>query len=310
MAPAIREVGSQFRSGGKSSSLYLSKTLFIEFRRFLLRQTGRHLTDAHRYHLGVDIKHRVRAVGLADAASYLEFINSDTAECRYEIAALIDQTTHQVTEFFRHPDQFETFRKIVRKVVALRRQTTFPTLKLWSVACATGEEPYTMAMVVRELGCITEDWDVSVKATDVCRAAVDRGRKGVYGASSLKAVPEPYRSKYFQAERDGSDQVVITSDIRQMVEFGVLNLIEEDQVNLVRKMDVIFCRNVLLYFDMETKKSVVNSLWRCLWPGGYLVLGPCDGVRGLGEIFQRTLRSGRILRRLDAESWLFPTQGG
>lgn len=273
------------------SEPFLDDSAFRAFQEYIGQLTGIHYAETKRYLLDARVRKRAAAVGRADAADYLDFLQNDPRGKR-EIDALIDQISIHETSFFRHQKQIEIARNIIADLIAERRQSGSRSLDIWSAACSSGEEPYTLAMVVRELlAAEPNQWDLTITGTDISAAVVARARTARYGKRSVQGVPEPYLSRYFQLEPGDSQEYVLSADIVGTVTFRSLSLLDDFRMESMRNQDLIFCRNVLIYFDTETKKKVLTALWNALKPGGYLMLGPSDSLYGLSDAFQRTPHS-------------------
>jgi chemotaxis protein methyltransferase CheR len=283
------------------SAQFLDDNAFRAFQEYIGRLTGIHYAEAKRYLLDARVRKRAGEVGCEDAADYLDFLQSDPRG-RQEIDELIDQLSIHETSFFRHQKQIEIADDIIAGLIATRRQNGSRSLDIWSAACSSGEEPYTLAMVVGELlAAEPNQWNLTITGTDISARAIARARTARYGKRSVQGVPEPYLSKYFQLEPGGSQEYVLSADIVRMVTFRSLSLLDDFRMESVRNQDLIFCRNVLIYFDTETKKKVLATLWNALRPGGYLMLGPSDSLYGLSDAFQRTPHSVHNLFRRPVE---------
>ena len=265
---------------------FLDDETFAAFQAYIYDLTGIHYTQAKRFLLDTRIKKRATAVGVEDGSSYLDFLKSHPDRKR-ELEELIDQVSTNETSFFRHQQQIDVFLEIVSDLVADRRSNGSKNLKFWSAACSSGEEPYTLAMLVQELLKGEAGWKISFTGTDISSAVIDKAKAGSYSERTARNVPEPYL-KYFQSDSQDPQEFTLVPEIARMVRFDVLSLIDEPRMRTMRNMDIIFCRNVLIYFDANAKKKVLNYLLESLAPEGYLVLGPSDSLYGLTDAFQRT----------------------
>lgn len=206
------------------------------------------------------------------------FENGALAE---EAVDLIDAITTNKTEFFREPDHF---RLLVEHVLpAMLRRPDRPglerPLQVWSAACSTGAEPYTLAMQLDDFAQHQRGFRFQVVATDICTDVLAKAKLAVYPAEMAKPVPPAYRERYFLQSRDPSDTTVrIIPRIRSMVRFGRLNLMDSDYP--VGTMDIVFCRNILIYFDKATQLAVLQRISRQLSPGGFLFVGHSEAVLG------------------------------
>jgi chemotaxis protein methyltransferase CheR len=224
---------------------------------------------------------RLEALRMRSYTDYYRHLRY-TADARTELDEIAERITTNETYFFRERYQLDAFQHEILPALHARRARG-PRLHVWSAGCSTGEEAYTIAMLIRETG-LYADWDVRVFGSDVSRRVIAAARRGLYGKSSFRATDERYLRAYFHPVADGRHQV--NDDVRAMVSFGVLNLFEDEMLAVVGDMDVIFCRNVLIYFDLEARRRVIASFHRKLSPGGYLLLGHTESLVNLSTAFE------------------------
>ncbi|MDH5526481.1 MAG: protein-glutamate O-methyltransferase CheR [Nitrospirota bacterium] len=188
------------------------------------------------------------------------------------------------TYFFRNEAQNRVFAEHLLPTVIRRQQgRMFKRIKVWSAACATGEEAYTLAIQLHQaLGRQAGEWIPMVTGTDIDRTAIQVAERGEYGGRSLQQVPPRMLKKYFEP---AGDRYLVTETLRRMVFFKPVNFADEEEMATQINMDVIFCRNVLIYFDGEFRKRVVDRLYNSLKPGGYLVIGHSESLRGVHDGF-------------------------
>ncbi|GIX47032.1 MAG: chemotaxis protein methyltransferase [Candidatus Tectimicrobiota bacterium] len=213
---------------------------------------------------------RLRALGLPSFAHYLRYLAADASG--QERQQLIEALTTNKTGFFREPQHFAFLQ---RELPALCRRSA--RLRFWSAGCASGEEPYSLAMVLWEHVPDLAQRDVRILATDIATAVLQRARQGRYDAQALQAVPAPLRHKYFTAVAPGVYRV--QARLRALVRFARLNLL--DPWPMRGPFDVILCRNVMIYFDRETRANLVQRFVRLLSPGGYLFTGHAESLVNL-----------------------------
>lgn len=155
-------------------------------------------------------------------------------------------------------------------------------INIWSAGCSSGEEPYTIAILLKERGFF-ERFNINIFATDISHRVLKLARKGVYSLYSFRNTDKKYMDKYFE-EEDGKWR--IKEEIKNLVTFGHLNLLDSFKISLLKRMDVIFCRNVIIYFDLETKKKVIESFYERLEEGGYLLLGHSESLMNISTSFK------------------------
>jgi chemotaxis protein methyltransferase CheR len=241
------------------------------FRRLLDARLGLHFDENRSGQLSEVLGDRLAATG-HDAPGYLEYLESARGETEWlEVA---QRVTVGETYFFRHTQQFDAFREILSS--SSERQSG--GLRVLSAGCASGEEAYSIAMVAREMA---PNRRLSVVAVDINRASLDRARAGCYSAWSLRETPEPVARRWFQSK--GRD-FVLDPSIRGDVNFRIANLAKDDLTAFgVECYDVIFCRNVLMYFSIEACRQAVQRLTRALAPGGFLFMGSAETLRGISQ---------------------------
>jgi len=249
---------------------------FDKLARVVYETSGISLSPSKRALLEARTAKRMRALGVSDHEAYLEILEMHD---RHELAQFIDAVSTNVTGFFREPSHFDIVRQIVGQTLAEGRHR----LRLWSAACASGEEPYSLAMAVLEssLGC---QLDARILATDICTEALDRARRGVYTADRIEAIPAGLRR---HAERIGRRQERLyrmREPVRDMVAFRRINL-STPPFPISGPLDVVFCRNVMIYFDQRVRSALLAEIHRVLRPGGWLFVGHAESLTARSDLF-------------------------
>lgn len=227
------------------------------------------------------LRKRVRALGLADLAAYCAHLfhgNGLAAERPY----LINAVTTNKTDFFREPEHFDCLEtRLVPALLDLRRGERQPLLKVWSAASSTGAEAYTLAMVLADLAAQRHDFRFSILGTDISTAVLEQGARAVYPTEFVAPVPAAKAQRYLMHARKPGirPEVRIVPELRRLVRFARLNLMDESYP-FDRDVDIIFLRNVLIYFDKADQERVIQRLLGHLRPGGYLVLGHSESMIG------------------------------
>jgi chemotaxis protein methyltransferase CheR len=215
---------------------------------------------------------RLRALGLSTVQQYLDVVERDAT--RAELAEMVDVLTTNKTSFFREIDHF----RLLQDVVLPEFARTGAPIRIWSAGCSTGEEPYTIAMVVRgTLGSAASR--VRILATDISARVLARARDATYDADALDDVPDAVRRAHFEAVGAPADRVRITPATAALVQFARLNLMGDWPMK--GPFDAIFCRNVMIYFDKPTQERLVARYSALLAPGGYLFVGHSESLSGL-----------------------------
>jgi len=228
------------------------------------------------------LRKRVSAVGVNDLSDYCRYL-FDRGGLDDESIHLIDAVTTNKTEFFREPDHFKFLAEVaVPTLLAARSNWVKAPLKIWSAASSIGAEPYTLAMVVADLGERFEGLRFSILATDLSSRVLTMAVKGIYPEEMITPVPAEMRRCYLRRGKGKSRGLVrIAPELRRQVQFGRLNLVDPPYA-IDRDLDVIFCRNILIYFDKPTQQNVLEHLCNHLRPGGYLFLGHSESLSGGG----------------------------
>lgn len=230
------------------------------------------------------LRERLAVRGLGSFSDYHQLLKYSPASAEEwdEAAELL--TTHE-TYFFREDYQLRAFRDELLPSFAERARQR-KRLHLWSAGCSTGEEAYTIAILVLESGLfdVANGWDVRVYGSDLSKKCVAAARRGVYGPTSFRSTPEPLRDKWFVPAQGGSFSVGTAA--RSLCHFGQMNLLDEERTHLVGRCDAIFCRNVLLYFDADARKRVIAMFYDRLVPGGVLLLGHAESLLNVSTAFE------------------------
>jgi chemotaxis protein methyltransferase CheR len=223
------------------------------------------------------LRRRMRATGHRTLEDYCHFLFEEDG-LEGEMVQLMDAVTTNKTEFFREPAHFDFMRDVgLAKVAADHRRT----IKLWSAACSTGAEPYTLAMVLQEFRRQTRSPDYSILCTDLCTEVLEQAVAGVFSEAMIQPVDMELRRRYLMRSRESRrDEVRIVPELRAKLSFARLNLMDE-AYPVDRDMDMIFCRNILIYFDKPTQAKVLTRLCSHLRPGGYLFLGHSESIVGI-----------------------------
>lgn len=261
-----------FGDSGKIGSLTLED--FTVFRDLILEKSGIKIRDNRVDYLEYRIKERMLVNSLVDYREYYFKLKYDNGGPDSELQELINLVTVHETSFFRHPDQLDTLRDVVlKRIIEDKEKMGDSSLRIWSAVCATGEEPLTLAMMIKEHFPNLRHWSVSIAATDISTAALDRAKKGAFGDNSFRAPLEDIKKKYFK-KVDRYYHVV--DEIKKMVTYKTVNLSDIDSLDKYRGMDLILCRNVFIYFPDEVKEAIARKFYDILPRGGVLVLGNAE----------------------------------
>jgi chemotaxis protein methyltransferase CheR len=202
-----------------------------------------------------------------------------------ELIALLNEITIGETCFFRNQPQLDALRQIVMpKIIEAKAMLPVRRLRVWSAGCSTGEEPYTLSMLLmEEADTRLKDWIVEIVATDLNEHSLAHAKMAVYGSYSTRNLPLHYRQKYFVPI---GDQLQVRPAARSATNFSRVNLFDNDSTPFTKGLDIIFCCNVLIYFDLASKRRVIQNFYRDLLPHGYLFLGHSESLYGVSDDFR------------------------
>lgn len=245
------------------------------------------------------LRRRIRELGLPGLDAYCQKL-FEQGDLESELVHLIDAITTNKTDFFREPDHFDYLKhEAVPRL--LDERTRDRPLKVWSAACSSGAEPYTLAMVLAEMAQ-SRPFRFSILGTDICTQVLYQAINAVYPEEMVAPIPEDLRRRYVMRSRNpAARQVRIVPELRGLVQWMRLNLMDASYP-VDRDIDIIFCRNVLIYFDRSNQLAVVDRLCSHLRPGGYLFLGHAECLAG-GEIGSMRPTAATIFRRVEAGEW-------
>jgi chemotaxis protein methyltransferase CheR len=248
--------------------------------------------------------------GVTSAAK--EFGYSDTESCirwlvsspltQKQVEVLASHLTIGETYFFRDSATFQALEEHILPELIRQRRGKSQQFRIWSAACATGEEPYSVAILLQKLIVNLDGWNISILATDINPQAIKKARLGIYDNWSFRECPLPVKDKYFRRHNNG--QFEISPDIKPMVTFGYHNLAIDPYPSLASNtnaMDIILCRNVLMYFNRDTADLALSNFSKCLVEGGWLMVSPCDIPQGSNPGLRYASHSGTILYRKDGQ---------
>jgi len=257
----------------------LSNADFNRLRELIYAEVGIHLNADKKTMLETRLRRRLQALDFSSCAQYCEFVFA-AGPRNDEMVHLIDAVTTNKTDFFREAGHFDFLTAKALPSLAARHGTNRRSL-VWSAGCSTGEEPYTLAMVLSEYAEAAPGFRFNVLGTDICTTVLERARLGIFKSDGLRPVPAGMRRKYFMRSRDrGSDLMRAVPELRAQIEFRRLNFMDSD-FGINEAPEIVFCRNVIIYFDRETQLRLLQKLARQLAPGGYFFSGHSESLQGL-----------------------------
>ncbi|HQG30510.1 MAG TPA: protein-glutamate O-methyltransferase CheR [Deltaproteobacteria bacterium] len=262
----------------------MSDETFLLLRDLIYEHSGIYFSDNKKAQLENRLSLRLKANNLPDYDKYYYMLKYDPQASR-ELKALFDSVTTNETSFFRSPPQIQAFQeKALPEIIQHRLEKGEKVLRLWSAGCSTGDEPYTMGIILKEvLKDRLSEWDVKIYASDISEKALKSARASTYNEYTLRSVPPEIKKNYFI---QNGPLFTVCDEIRSLVELQYLNFNDAKRVKLMRGFDIIFCRNVLIYFDDAAKKNFVAQLYDNLNPGGYLFIGHSESLHNISRAFK------------------------
>ncbi len=264
-----------------ADALNLSAESFARFADFITRELGIKMNDSKVSMLQSRLMRRLRHLGLSSLDEYQDYL-FDSPNAEEERVHFIDAVTTNKTDFFREPQHFDYLTRTAIPNLTQRYGAGGAwRFKLWCAGCSTGEEPYTQAMVLGEYARQNAGFDFVLLATDISTRVLEHAHRGIYEEERIEPVATPLRQRYLLRSTDPANRVVrIVPELRRRIHFHRLNFMDANY-NVKDQFDVIFFRNVMIYFDKPTQESVINKLCRNLKPGGYLFAGHSESLAGL-----------------------------
>ena len=276
---------------GSAPQPTLSDSEYRMFRDLFKATCGLWFGDDSRFLLEKRLGRRMRQLEVESFATY-HYLLRKQAGGEEEIAAIIDELTTNETYFFRERSQL---RALIEEIIPerLTRARSGP-VNIWSAGCSSGEEPYSIVMLALEAG-LRPGIDLRIHASDISRRCLAKAREGVYREASFRETPPELRARYFK-EQNGL--YALSPDVRKHVFFTRMNLLEPARFALLGPLDVVLCRNVIIYFDRETKKRVIDAFGERIVPGGHLLLGHSESLIHVTSAFELAhLRSDLVYRK-------------
>jgi len=255
----------------------------VRIRDLIYKACGIYLPDNKFYFLNERCSRRLKPLGLRSIREYLDLLSSPK-DAESEVRNLLNEITVGETCFFRNPHQLDALRRIILpKIKAAKEKLSFTRLKLWSAGCSTGEEPYTLAMLLlEECSALLKGFTWQIVATDLNDLSLAKAQEGIFDAYALRNTSPLYQQKYFQRR---GPHFAVSDELKARVSFSRLNLHDESKLLFMKDNDVIFCANVLIYFDLTSKRRIVGHFFGNLLPGGYFFLGHSESLYGVNDDF-------------------------
>jgi chemotaxis protein methyltransferase CheR len=263
---------------------------------FLYRRTGMLFSDSKRYYVDRRLAERIIATGSESFPAYFAFLRSDA---EHEIEHLVNAFTVNETYFYREEHQLRCMTSSLLDDVISRKQPG-ESIRIWSIPCSTGEEPYSIAIWLMENWGDVDSYNIEIVGSDVDTRALKAARDGIYGDRALMRLSRDLIAKYFQ--QLAPDSYRIDPGLRDSIQFTRANLIDSQEMVRYRGFDIVFCRNVLIYFDDSSRRVAAENLYDCLHPGGYICLGHSETMSRISPLFQvRRFSDAIVYQRPEAD---------
>lgn len=253
----------------------LTDVEFESFRKLIYDKSGITFSATNRSILDSRLKELLREKNLSSIKDYYNLIISDESEMKF----MLDSVTTNLTRFFRNQPHFDAFiNYVIPHILEEKKKTGDTTIRIWSAGCSTGEEPYTIAMILKEI--LPPQYKFMVTASDISLKSLMVGQQGFYPEARIQGVPANYLSKYFEKTESGYQ---VVQDVMSSIKFDYHNLRNDSGM---RNLDIVFCRNVLIYFDEAAQKACIDRFWDAMGNKSYLFIGHSESLFGMDTKFE------------------------
>ena len=255
---------------------------FRKFSKLIYEETGIHMKDGKNILLSNRIKRRLSALHLDSYTRYYNYLHElSGGEKDAELDLFFDVISTHETSFFRHENNFSALSNICFQEIVQAK--SFKQLRIWSAACSTGEEPYSIAICLLDKMQLFKGWNVEILATDISVPVIETAKKGRYTGRRIAKVPPHFMSDYFDKDREVVETYTVKDDVKKLVKFSRLNFFSDP---FPRNIDIIFCRNVMIYFDKEHQKRLIEGFSKVMNNPGFLFLGHAETLTGISDEFK------------------------
>lgn len=274
--------------------LKLTVEEFIRLRNIIYDRAGLFFETKKIYFVKKRLEKRMQEMHIKDVAEYINHLKFKDKFGK-EVQQLLNLMTTNETYFFREDNQLNAFiDHCLPEILKRKRETRDTRLRIWSAGCSSGEEPYTLAILLKEKVADLLSWQLEILATDIDTDILESAKNGEYSDRSIRFAPPYIKSKYFTSM---GETFKLSQQVKQMVTFQHLNLMDSMRMRFVKNVDFIFCRNVLIYFDDQSRRAVVANFYDSLKPGGYIYLGHSESISRINTAFNITRAGGLIVHQ-------------
>ena len=272
-----------YREGAEGISVSMSDKDFEQLRDFIYNLCGMYFHSTKKYFLESRLARRMDATGTTTHTEYYQLLTSPRGA--EELKYLMDEITTNETCFFRNVPQLNALEtKLLPEIVEAKAKMGFRKLRIWSAGSSSGEEAYTLSMILLEKrATLLKDWTVEIIGTDINETVIAQAREGVFNAYSVRNIPDLYKRKYIREE---NGKFILAPEVKKFVTFTRLNLYDDSKMVFMKSFDFIFCANVLIYFDTASKSRVVQHFFNNLQPYGYFFVGQSESLSGINDKFK------------------------
>jgi chemotaxis protein methyltransferase CheR len=267
-------------SAFQPDSTTITEEDFLKFKEFFYRRTGISFERSKRYFVDKRLMERIEATRTGNFRGYFTLLRFQASG--EELQQLTNIMTVNETYFLREEYQFKCLVDSILPQI-IHRRVNKDAIRIWCIPSSSGEEPYSVAIYLLENWPGIQEWDIEIISSDIDTSILRRARVGRYSARSVQYLPDPWLKKYFE---NVGDEYQLCDDLREAVEFTRVNLAEPSDTLSYRNFDVIFCRNLLIYFDDASRKTASETFYEALNPGGYLCLGHSESMSRISSLFE------------------------
>ena len=292
--PIVETAAPDFAGSAFANLPELKVEDFIVFRDYIHEKSGLFFPETKMYLVKNRLANRMKELGIKTYKDYFFMVKYDTTN--REINELMNLLTTNETSFFRNIPQLTAFSdEVLPSLIKEKTATNCRTLRIWSAGCSTGEEPYTISILLMEKIPNLSAYNVEIIANDISENVLQTARKGIYHELSLRTTPRRYIEKYFTR---AGNVYRINDNVKKSIKFSQINMTDSLKMSLIRNVDVIFCRNVTIYFSDEAKRRVTKFFYRSLVKGGYYFIGHSESLHGITKAFKLVyLKNGLVYQK-------------
>lgn len=301
LARSKARIGDNLRQGYRMlpasvESKEMTGEEFEMMRDFIHEKSGIFFAENKQYLLKNRLEKRMASLGIKTYRDYFYHIKYDTS--LKEFNQLLNLVTTNETSFYRNEPQLKSFSDEVLPQFVKEKRGAVKSLRIWSAGCSTGEEPYTLAMLIMERLGSLNGWNIEIYANDISENVLQKARKGEYSGLTLRNVKPVLLDRFFT--REDNDIYRVKPEIKSLVRFSQINLNDPRQISRYSNVDAIFCRNVMIYFSDEVKCQIVRGFYNCLRPGGYFYIGHSETLHGVSKAFKLVYLKNALVYQKEA----------